>query len=163
VQLEEWILADFMAASLNFEASFVRKLLLKLSDFFLFYSLSADEATAADLRAHHQTVKRATELIRILFAMTFLEEVGHQVDTRRRSQSFPTKKAKAKGTQRESKQALKAAKNRATLDEGPFLALGHHVPSTRSEADAMSSEVFQLLHSILEVCQTSLRSLNHQT
>lgn len=147
IPLDAWILDDFPSEPESFENSFAHQLIVVLSNFFLFYSSSADCETSSLLRSHHQTVQLGPVVIRTLLTATFLEEDGFQVNVGRPA----LKASKIKGSQKEHKRARRAAHEAATFDTKPFLALQLPVPKKRSEAEALCQKILARMRDILSV------------
>ena len=142
IPIREWILEQFPSTPKSFENSLFSKLLVKFSNFFLFQS-SAD----ADVyKRYHQTVGLAPEIFQSLSAMIFLE------DTPGASSDRPgaSKKLKAKSSQRERKQAVKAAR-RPSVSNEPFEVLELQTPRTSSELAVTTASFMNRLKDILEV------------
>ena len=146
IPLKEWVLDDFPSHPTDFENSFAYELLRELCAFFLFYCSSADAETASLLRHYNQYLHHGSEVLRILQNISFVEELNNE----RSPPSSPTKK-RAKGSQREQKQARKLVRESLSVDHKPFTSLHFTVPTHREEVDSLFKTVWIKFGAILDV------------
>jgi len=139
--LNDWILQEFPSEPKAFEKSFAYELLVKLSNFFLFYSASADMETASLLRDHHHYVQLASEIISTLLTTAYLEEQG---DT-------SSVNTKGKSSQRERKQAKRAARAWENIDARPFIKINVPIPKSYADADQLCGKLCSRMGMTLEV------------
>ncbi|KAF8885252.1 hypothetical protein CPB84DRAFT_1788531 [Gymnopilus junonius] len=150
ILLQKWILEQFPSDPKLFETSFSCKLLCKLSKFFLFQS-SADDRDI--FQRYHQTVGLAAETLQSLSAMTFLEGTPGVSSNR----PGASKKLMAKSSQREKKQAAKAAR-RSSINKEPFEIVEVPIPRTYSELSMTTTSFINRLKDILEYYLRRIRS-----
>lgn len=141
--MNDWILQEFPSEPKGFEKSFAYELLVKLSKFFLFYSSSADMETASLLRDHHQYVQLASEIVSTLLTTAYLEEQGDS--------TFSSVNTKGKSSQRERKQAKRAARSWENIDARPFIEINVPIPKSYADAGQLCGKLCSRMGMILEV------------
>ncbi len=154
--MNDWILQEFPTEPKGFEKSFVYELLVKLSNFFLFYSSSADVETASLLRGHHQYVQLASEIISTLSTTTYLEDDNQQGD----SASSPIN-TKGKSSQKERKLAKKAARAWENIDARLFMTINVAIPKSRADADQLCGKLCSRMGTILEVISNDCQHIHN--
>lgn len=158
--MNDWVLENFPSEPGFFEDSFSAKLLGQLANFFVLYSSSADEKTAASLRSHHRTVNLAQEVIRTLLTVTFLEENRPQGDIGR-AVLLASKNVRDKGGQKELNGKVRLGIHRN--DKALFADLQLQEPKNQVEADRLCKKLLILMHDILAVSVSCLSAANDLT